>query len=327
MSQQLVSLLSKVIGNQGRKLKKENQYAFYCPECNHYKRKLQVNIEHGKFHCWVCNFGGYNLFQLFKKLEATPAQIEELGTHVKIEKYQPKVDSTKPKVVRLPSDFKPVSVKSDSIFYKHVIKELKKRKLTPHDILRYNIGYCEAGEYSNRIIVPSYDDNGKLNFFVGREVFDSGMKYKNSFTPKDIIGFELFINWDEPIFLIEGAFDAMAIKRNAIPLFGTVILSKLKKMIITKNVKTIYLCLDPDAWERSLDIIKEFLNAGIDIYNVELSEKDPSELGFKTMLSLTETTPKVTFSDLIRYKIKWQSKKKLGNTLMLDEFTSPESAS
>ena len=44
---------------------------------------------------------------------------------------------------------------------------------------------------------------------------------------KDIIGFNLFINWNEPIVIVEGAFDAIAVKRNAIPLFGKVILDKL----------------------------------------------------------------------------------------------------
>ncbi len=81
-----------------------------------------------------------------------------------------------------------------------------------------------------------------LNFFVGRDIFESKMKYRNSPTPKDVVGFELFINWDEPIVLCEGPFDAIAIKRNAIPLFGKTILSNLRRKIIEKKVnKYIYL--------------------------------------------------------------------------------------
>ena len=80
---------------------------------------------------------------------------------------------------------------------------LKRRGLTHEDILKYNIGYCESGLFSNRVIIPSYDENGQLNFFVGRDIYDSPMKYKNSSTTKDVVGFELFVNWDEPIVLCE----------------------------------------------------------------------------------------------------------------------------
>ncbi len=326
MSQQLVTLINKVIGNQGRKVTKEDEYVYYCPECNHYKRKLQLNTTTGKFHCWVCNFGGYTLFQLFKKLNATRAQYDELSTYVQDTKpkYEPK---TTVQVVKLPEAFKPIFEKSNSITRKHALKYLKYRGLSKHDIIKYNIGYCDTGEYSNRIIIPSYDSQGKLNFFVGRDIFESTMKYKNSYTPKDIVGFDLFINWDEPLILVEGVFDAMAIKRNAIPLFGTVILDQLKRKIITKNVKTVYLCLDSDAWKKSLGIIEEFLKAGIDVFNIELGEKDPSELGFESMLRLIAKTSKTSFSDLIRYKLKWRNKEKSGNTSIFDELTSLENAS
>ncbi len=322
VSQQLVSLLNKVIGNQGRKVTKENEYIYYCPECNHYKRKLQLNIETGTYHCWVCNFGGHSFFQMFKKLEATRLQFEELGTYVKDTGFKPKKESTQKQVVRLPKDFKPLYEPSSSLTYKHALHYLKNRGITVFDIIKYNIGYCESGEYSNRIIIPSYDEFGKLNFFVGRHIFESTMKYKNSYTPKDIVGFELFINWDEPIILVEGAFDAIAIQRNSIPLFGTIILSELQKKIIRKNVKTVYLCLDADAWKKSLDIIEKFLKAGIDVYNIELSDKDASELGFEHMMNLLGSLTKVTFADLIRYKIQWQKKDKRGSTLILDEFMS-----
>ncbi|NQX84287.1 MAG: hypothetical protein HRS57_03760, partial [Mycoplasmataceae bacterium] len=119
---------------------------------------------------------------------------------------------------------------------KHALDYLQKRNVTEQDILKYNIGYCDSGMYSNRIIIPSYDVDGKLNFFVGRDFYNSKMKYRNSPTTKDIIGFDLFINWDEPIVLCEGVFDAIAIKRNAIPLFGKTILSILMKKIYDNKV-------------------------------------------------------------------------------------------
>ena len=104
------------------------------------------------------------------------------------------------------------------------------RGIRPADIVKYNIGYCEGGEYSNRIIIPSYDSEGVLNYFVSRAIYDGPMKYKNPKVSKDVIGFDLFINWKEPIVLCEGVFDAITIRRNAIPLFGKTI-QKIRKQV------------------------------------------------------------------------------------------------
>ena len=43
--------------------------------------------------------------------------------------------------------------------------------------------------------------------------------------------FENQINWDEPITLVEGVFDAMAVKRNAIPILGKFIPKTLNDSI------------------------------------------------------------------------------------------------
>ena len=107
------------------------------------------------------------------------------------------------------------------------------------------------------------------------------MKYRNSPTPKDVVGFELFINWDEPIVLCEGPFDAIAIKRNVIPLFGKTILSNLKRKIIEKKVKQVYISLDRDAILDSIKMVEDFMKNDIDVYFVNLPEKDPSDLGFE----------------------------------------------
>jgi DNA primase len=119
---------------------------------------------------------------------------------------------------------------------------LKQRGVTKADILRYNIGYCEGGVYDKMIIIPSYSHEGTLNYFVARN-FDphSYTKYKNPPMSKDMVPFELFINWSSPLVLCEGPFDALAIKRNAIPLLGKHIQRELMKKIVTSEVtKNIY---------------------------------------------------------------------------------------
>ena len=72
-------------------------------------------------------------------------------------------------IVKLPEEFKPMWEKSSNPFYP-TLSYLKRRGITHEDILKYNIGYCESGLFSNRVIIPSYDENGQLNFFVGRDI-------------------------------------------------------------------------------------------------------------------------------------------------------------
>ena len=135
------------------------------------------------------------------------------------------------------------------------------------------------------------------------------MKYRNSPTSKDIIGFDLFINWKEPIILCEGVFDAMAFKRNAIPLFGKNVMKKLQKKIIDFGVKTIYLALDNDAIVDAIKISEKFINNGIEVKMMKFEEKDPSETGFESLLYLINRTKQTKFSDLMRLKLNGKTKR------------------
>jgi len=159
------------------------------------------------------------------------------------------------------------------------------------------------GQYQNRIIIPSYDSEGILNYFVGRDFYKSTMKYKNPPIQKDIIGFDLYVDWSEPIILCEGVFDAMAIKNNTIPLFGKTILPKLEKKIVEKRVKNIVIVLDDDAFKDSLKMIDKFLNMGIRVDFVKLKGKDPSDLGYKKMIHHLNESTEVNFKELMRMKI------------------------
>ena len=312
MSNKLVYLLDRVIGSKGIKLKKPNEYMYWSPFVVHHKPKLQVNIVTGKWHCWVSNAGGHNLFQLFKKLNATNDQFTELRGMVDETSYGYESKEVKKEgKVELPKEFLSLVYKHPSPVYKNAMMYLHKRGITYEDILKYNIGYCDQGLYTNRVIIPSYSEDGQLNFFVGRDIFESKMKYRNSPTPKDVVGFELFINWDEPIVLCEGPFDAIAIKRNAIPLFGKTILSNLRRKIIEKKVKQVYISLDRDAFQDSLKMVEDFMKNDIDVYFVNLPEKDPSDLGFEKVIPLLKETEKMKFSDLMRYKLNGKVKKSI----------------
>ena len=305
----IINLLNRVLNSNGTKLRKQDEYMYWSPFISHHKPKLQINITTGKWHCWVSNVGGHNLFQLFKKVGASNEHFSELGELVDdVPRYKKTKDTSK-EVVQLPKEYKPLWNGGDSIVKRHALSYLYKRGINDQDILKYDIGYCDFGLYSNRIIIPSYDSDGKLNFFVGRDFYNGKMKYRNSPTSKDIIGFDLFINWDEPIILCEGVFDAMAFRRNAIPLFGKTVMDTLMKKIIEFRVKTIYLGLDNDAIEDAVKISETFINNGIEVRMMNFKEKDPSETGFSNLLYLIDRTKKTKFSDLMRVRLNGKTKR------------------
>tara|TARA_R100000908_G_C3736044_1_gene133910 strand:+ start:302 stop:1234 length:933 start_codon:yes stop_codon:yes gene_type:complete len=301
----VINLLNRVLNNSGKHLKKQNEYMYWSPFIQHHKPKLQINVQTGKWHCWVSNQGGHNLFQLFKKIGANRQHFEELKEITGDFSYSSKKKDDKvEQKLELPKEFLPLWKGSDNIVKRHALYYLEKRGITQEDILKYNIGYCDEGLYSNRIIIPSYDENGNLNFFVGRDFYKSPLKYRNTPTTKDVVGFELFINWDEPIILCEGVFDAMAFRRNAIPLFGKTIMNNLQKKIIDNRVKTIYLALDNDAIKDAIKISDNFINNGIDVRMMKFKEKDPSEIGFKNLINLINNTNQTKFSDIMKMKLK-----------------------
>ena len=299
----IVNLLNRVLKSQGQELTKENEYMWWSPFVNHHKPKLQVNIKNGKWHCWVSGQGGHNLFQLFKKVNATKKQYQELNELSDNFSFEYVPTKQENKEVKLPDEYKPMWTKSNSPTYKHALKYLQSRGVSQDDMIKYSIGYCEDGLYSNRIIIPSYDNEGKLNFFIGRDIFDSKLKYRNSPTPKDIIGFELFVNWEEPILLVEGALDAITSKVNSIPLFGKTIMNNLKRKILEKKVKTLYVALDNDAVKDSMKIVEELMNEGIKVHMIKLTEKDPNDIGYEKFTDIKNLTNETSFRELVKYKL------------------------
>ena len=166
------------------------------------------------------------------------------------------------------------------------------------------MGFCDNGVYQNRIIIPSYDDNGLLNYFVGRSFMGDGMKYKNPNVSRDIIPFDWFIAWSYPIVLCEGVFDAISIRTNAIPMLSKNPSKSLLRKVFEKKVKTIYIALDDDAKKDAYRLSEFFRDFGIDTKVVNLpKDKDPNDLGFDKITNLIDKTISSSFSDMIQARL------------------------
>lgn len=305
----LLFLVESVLG-KGQSTSKGN-YAFKCPFCTHHKNKMEINLRttakrENFWHCWVCGAKGKSLLSLFKKIKAPQNKIAELNILIVPNKKENIVSSD---ILELPKEFTSFSnIPEDRVTQieaKHALKFLKKRGLTQNDIIKYNIGFCKDGIYNERVIIPSYDENYKLNYFIARSYKDSDRKYKNPpVSAKDAIGFELYINWDAPIILVEGIFDALTIKRNVIPLFGKVIHGKLMEKLVKSSVDRIYIALDADARRDALKQAEMLMSYGKEVYLVEMEGKDANEIGFEQFLNTLERTIPLNLQSLIEKKLQ-----------------------
>lgn len=301
----LVGALENVLGKSKRTAK--GNRSWHCPFCHHRKPKLEIKVidspnGENPWQCWVCGTKGRTIASLLKHLHLTRTEAEGILQYVR--KGEEQEYETKEALI-LPDEFEPLELASkSSVYANRVRKYLYNRGLTDLDFVRYNIGYCMKGKYADHVIIPSYDENNVLNYFVARSI-DPGAyrKYTNPDVSKNVIIFENMVNWNEPIILCEGVFDAIAIRRNAIPLLGQNISPTLMKKIITSSCPDIYIVLDRDAVKRALKHCETFLNMGKRVFFVEPKEKDPSEEGFRAFTEQIQTARELTFADLIKYKI------------------------
>lgn len=243
-----------------------------CPRCQEReglpypdgKYNLEINTAKKQFRCWKCEdpkFSGSlgKLIRLF-------------GTHVDYEIYKSYVGSIQDYVideeddvhiqVKLPDEmiyFSQMETNNLEHFeaYNYLVNE---RKISRDIILKYRLGFCTTGKYKKRIIIPSFDMSGGVNYFVGRNYGSKtvdGVKispYLNPKADKDKIIFnEGLINWDSTVYLVEGAFDMLSFPINSIPMLGKTISTTLFNKLNELKPDVVVL-LDPDAYKNTIEL-------------------------------------------------------------------------
>jgi DNA primase len=264
----VIELLSEILGDPKMHYDSKGQISFDCPVCaaekgleGDGKGNLEVNYFRGVYKCWACS-ETYGTQGPLGKL------IEQFGTKNQRKIYdliRPQEEGTreKPKIrLRLPegyTKFKDSNIRF--IPHREAITYLYSRGITDEMIEKYDIGYTVKGEYAYRVIIPSYDMDDNLNYFVSRAWVPNKMKYKNPSVPKDEIIFnESRINWEENVYLCEGVFDAFFLP-NPIPMLGKMLSNNLFEKLYDRAKGEIHICLDGDAWDNALRLYHN-LNGG-----------------------------------------------------------------
>ena len=248
---------------------------FKCPACEHHKLKLSINIRKNVFKCWVCDYRGRNIRRLVRRF-GTFVQLrrwEELTGRHDIERFAELFDSRSSMdpvpTLDLQEEFISLAglVPATGVYAQ---KYLHSRGITEAEILKWKIGYCFSGEYRNRVIIPSFDDDGDVNFFIARSYNGDSYKYKNPRASKNIVFNELFIDWNEDLTIVEGVFDAV-VAGNAAPILGST-LQKDARLIqkIVYNDTPVYVALDPDAQKKENKLIQTLLKYDIELYKIDV---------------------------------------------------------
>ena len=287
----VIDILHGFLGDERAHNTGRGQISFDCPVCSHDikglskgdgKGNLEVNYAQHVFKCWACSETHGTHGHLGKLIDKYGRK-KDKETYELIRPDEFIREERKKKSLKLPDEYKKFKdVHPVHIPRREAYNYLKRRGVTDEMIEKYDIGYAEQGEYAGKVIIPSYDIKGELNYFVARSWNPKAkFKYKNPEAPKELLIFnEGRINWDKDVWLVEGVFDGLFVD-NSIPLLGKFLSDLLWETLYEKAQARIVVCLDGDAWEDAVKIYDKLsggrLYGKIDIIKLPL-DKDLGDL-------------------------------------------------
>ena len=293
-SEKKVEILKRVLGAP---YIKGDEYLYYCPKCDHHKKKLSINIVKNVFKCWVCDWSSKNIYRIISRYGdyRSKSEWKNFTQEINIQNLSDQLFAPaavpQPQKMSLPKEFISLANKNLPSTSVRPLNYLESRGLNKGDIVRWKIGYCTTGLYAGRIVIPSFDDEGDINYFVTRSYDNNWRKYLNPGASKNIIFNSLYLNFDQNLTIVEGVFDAVKAGDNTIPLLGSTLTERSKLFYeIIKNDTPIYLALDSDAEKKANKLIALFLKYDIETYKIDIAPyNDVGEMSKEEFNSRKET--------------------------------------
>tara|TARA_B100001123_G_scaffold74689_3_gene84267 strand:+ start:90568 stop:91506 length:939 start_codon:yes stop_codon:yes gene_type:complete len=287
---------------------KGNELLFACPACDHHKRKLSVNLDKNAFKCWVCDYRGRNIRHLVRRFGSYRQlqKWDEISGRADLSGFDSlfmvSSERNEKQKLDLPEEFETLTSTKIPATGTYAHKYLMSRGLSRSDIVRWKIGYCFSGEYRNRIIVPSFDEDGDVNYFMARSYNGDSYKYKNPKASKDVVFNELYVDWDTDLVLVEGIFDAI-IAGNGVPILGSTLRSDSRLIQkIVRNDTPVYVALDSDAADKERKIIQTLLKYDVELYKIDVSGYE--DVGSMSKEIFTERKRDAAFVDREDYLLR-----------------------
>jgi DNA primase len=277
----IVSILRRTLGKPKKEYDGLVEYEFNCPTllCRKDESKFNLGYNSGKgiFRCWKCNYRGvvhsvisdYGSKDDLEKLEIILPKSRHSSE--KKQRHEEVIPDENSAVCELPEGFWPLSKKRNSKYYRMAVEYLRYRNVDSQTISKYGIGYTESGPRKFRIIIPSKNSEGKTNYYEARS-YATWVKpnYHKPDSPSknDIIFNSSNINFDLPVYLVEGVFDMFPIY-NAVPMLGKEISPLLLSKLVRHGTRVV-ICLDEDAIKDAIGIYNHLCSYGLDVYFVEV---------------------------------------------------------
>jgi len=282
--------------------------AVKCPSCGEKKKKFSINIHTWMCHCWVCGIKSKNLYYILKKHigESTAIRFKSQAGKITIDE---KIDDCSLQIVELPENT--IMLASYSGLDPDILATrayCTRRGVTVRSMWYFKICVSKSPQFRRKVIIPSFDKSGKLNYFVSRTIDRNGFpKYINSKVKKtNIIFNEMNIDWQKEVSIVEGPFDLIKSDQNSTCILGSKLSEKSALFNkIVENKTPILLALDADMKSESHKIAKSLSSFGVSVRIMDLRGKldvgDLSSDEFKK-LKINSTT---WSSDMgLKYKIR-----------------------
>jgi hypothetical protein len=289
-----------------------------CPICaptDPSKKKLSIRTDTSANHCWVCGWKSRTIVPLIRKY-GEQSQLNKFKELFGLSDSQNNLvtGEKEEKKIELPKDFQLLTLASTSDpDVKAAWRYLTSRGLDEKDAWYYKFGISNEMRWKRRIIMPSFDKDGNLNFFTARAIDkERKPKYDNPDVDKNPIVFnEININWSKKLVLVEGPFDLVKCPHNSTAILGSDLDERhevFNKILL--NNTPIAIALDGDMWEtKTPKIVKKLQEYNVDVVVVDVRPwGDPGSMSRHEFVSSLKEARTLTWQDNFLTKLNKASR-------------------
>tara|TARA_B000000557_G_scaffold263010_1_gene264932 strand:+ start:155 stop:1147 length:993 start_codon:yes stop_codon:yes gene_type:complete len=300
-----------------------NNVSIWCPFCNHRKKtklKLVIHLEKCFYHCWICDKKGSDISYVISKIDKSKVEKARLYFKKPLKNtfdldikglFEEELNYDEDEIVEIPKGFKILAnaFNSRNPDVRAVFKYALKRGINKHKMWYLRLGYSLDDEFRRMLLIPSFDKDGKINFYTGRRIdvdTHSPIKYKNSKNKKKNIVFnELNIDWKKELTIVEGPLDLLKTNDNSTCLLGSSLNeSMLLFKRIVENKTSVILALDKDVYGKTLSIANKLYEYNIDVRIADVrGADDVGDMDIKEVENILKNANKFEKNDLLLNKI------------------------
>lgn len=212
--------------------------------------------------------------------------------------------------LELPKDFRLLHLANDADpDVKAAWRYVYSRGLTDKDVWYFKLGISDENRWKRRVIMPSFDAQGNLNFFVARAIDkEKKPKYDAPDVDKNPIIFnEINLDWSKPLVLVEGSFDLVKCPENATAILGSDLDERheIFNKILLHNTPVV-LSLDGDMWDKKTPkIVKKLKEYNVDVVVVDVRPwGDPGNMSKSELEEAIKTAQTITWNDDFNRRLK-----------------------